>query len=143
MSSVLSLVVSPSNWVIIVVAGLTLLVLLQSPDGIVPLQIRQFRMQRAMLSRVVARRRGRADPQPDGGKISFRAFFGSAGDSCLQSAREDAFARAWWSRTDGPKTRAPARLDVDGLSPSSGRVRAARALSLTFFPRPIPWPIGP
>jgi sulfate-transporting ATPase len=143
MSSVLSLVVSPSNWVIIVVAGLTLLVLLQSPDGVIPLQIRQFRMQRAALSRVIAARLGRADPETDGGRISLRAFFGPAGDRWLRSPREDAFVRASRSSSGGRKRRNPARLDVDGLSVVFGGVRALDAVSLTVSPGEIVGLIGP
>jgi sulfate-transporting ATPase len=142
-SNVLSLVVSPSNWVAIIVAGLTLLVLLQSPDGIVPLQIRQFRMQRAMLKTAIARRRGRLSPETDGGRFSLPAFFGPAGDSWLQSRREDAFARALRSGSGGRERRIPARLDVDGLSVVFGGVRALDAVSLTVSPGEIVGLIGP
>src|SRR5260370_41775250 len=96
--------------------GFTVLVLLQSPDGIVPLQIRQFRMQRAMLKTAIARRRGRPNPETDGGRVSLLAFFGPAGDSWLQSRRDDAVARALRSSSCGRQRRIPARLDVEGLS---------------------------
>jgi ABC-type branched-subunit amino acid transport system ATPase component/branched-subunit amino acid ABC-type transport system permease component len=143
MSSVLSLVVSPSNWVIIVVAALTILVLLQSPDGVIPLQIRQFRMQRAMIGQVIARRRGRADPATDAGKVSLAAFFGSAGDGWLRSPREDAFARARRSGSGARQRRIPAQLDVEALSVVFGGVRALDAVSLTVSPGEIVGLIGP
>src|SRR5260370_29115483 len=123
--------------------GFTVLVFFKSPEGIFPLQIRQFRMQRAMLKTAIARRRGRPNPETDGGRVSLLAFFGPAGDSWLQSRREDAFARALRSSSGGRKRRIPARLDVEGLSVVFGGVRALDAVSLTVSPGEVVRLIGP
>jgi len=100
-------------------------------------------MQRAVLSRVIAARLGRADPETDGARISLRAFFGPAGDHWLRSPREDAFVRASRSSSGGRKRRNPARLDVEGLSVVFGGVRALDAVSLTVSPGEIVGLIGP
>jgi ABC-type branched-subunit amino acid transport system ATPase component len=142
-SKVISLVVAPSDWVTLIVGGLTILVLLQSPDGVVPLNIRQFRMQKAMVREAVARRRGRTTGKFEGGKVGLLALFSPASDSWLESKREDVFVKALRAGSGGRERRKPARLEVEGLSVMFGGVRAVDDVSLTVSPGEIVGLIGP
>jgi ABC-type branched-subunit amino acid transport system ATPase component/branched-subunit amino acid ABC-type transport system permease component len=112
----LGLVISPSNWLAVITAGIFLLVILQTPDGAVPLQVQQIRW-------LAARWKGR--------KPARRS---SSADAFTRSVR---LGRVLTGRKE------PVALEVEDLTVIFGRVRAVDGVSLSVQPGEIVGLIGP
>ena len=119
----LGLVISPSNWLDVITAGIFLLVILQTPDGVVPLQVRQIRW-------LAARWKGW---KPARRSSSADAFTWSA-DAFTRSVR---LGRILTGRKN------PVALEVEDLTVIFGRVRAVDGVSLSVQPGEVVGLIGP
>jgi ABC-type branched-subunit amino acid transport system ATPase component/branched-subunit amino acid ABC-type transport system permease component len=121
----LDLIISPvtaGTWLAIITGGTLLLVLVQSPDGIMPMQIEQFKAIERRVKGLAGRIRGRA----------------------IQDKRHpDPCERALKSGSITQERRAPSRLDVEGLTVVFGGVYALDDVSLSVSPGEIVGLIGP
>ena len=122
----LGLVISPSNWLDVITAGIFLLVILQTPDGAVPLQVAQIRW-------LTARWKGLRGSKP--------ALKSSSADASTSSA--DAFTRSVRLGRILSGRKEPVALEVDDLTVVFGRVRAVDGVSLSVRPGEIVGLIGP
>ena len=119
-NKILSLIITPSNWLNVITGAGVLLIVIQAPDGIMWLQKAQIDAQWAWV-----RRRLGWGPIP---------------------AREDPFARAVRSATvsgEADQRRHPTTVEVDSLVVTFGGVRAVDGVSLTVNPGEIVGLIGP
>jgi ABC-type branched-subunit amino acid transport system ATPase component/branched-subunit amino acid ABC-type transport system permease component len=116
-SKVIGLILQPSNWLNLITGLGAILVVLQSPDGVAPLQAQQMRAIVAWVRRAMRRR-----PRP---------------------ASSDPFARAVARGSVMAEPREPSRLEVSRLSVTFGVVKALSEVSLAVTPGEIVGLIGP
>jgi ABC-type branched-subunit amino acid transport system ATPase component/ABC-type branched-subunit amino acid transport system permease subunit len=118
---VLSQFIDPSNWLTIFTSAAFLAVILQSPDGVVPLLLRQLEAVRTVPRRLARKPRTKTIP----------------------ARAEDPFLRAIRREAVRPGKRVPASLAVERLTVSFGGVHALRDVSLRVHPGEIVGLIGP
>jgi ABC-type branched-subunit amino acid transport system ATPase component/branched-subunit amino acid ABC-type transport system permease component len=116
-SKVIGLILQPSNWLNLITGLGAILVILQSPDGVAPLQAQQMRAIVAWLRRAVTARRGQPAADP--------------------------FARAVARGSVSAEKRKPSRLEVAGLAVTFGTAQALSDVSLAVSPGEIVGLIGP
>jgi sulfate-transporting ATPase len=120
---IISVIASPSNWIDIVTAAGVFLVLLQSPDGIVPVSTDQ-------LKRAYWHLRARIVPSQH-----------VAG--AMRPQAEDPFRQALREGYVAADRRSPALVEIECLSVEFGSVKALDGVSLTVAPGEIVGLIGP
>jgi ABC-type branched-subunit amino acid transport system ATPase component/branched-subunit amino acid ABC-type transport system permease component len=133
----LGLVISPSNWLDVITAGIFLLVIVQSPDGAVPLQVQQMRWLAARWKGSIARDRS------VGGAGSEGAARLSQWAPRSSSSSADAFTRSVKLGRILTGRKEPVALEVDDLTVIFGRVRAVDGVSLSVQPGEVVGLIGP
>jgi sulfate-transporting ATPase len=124
-SQLLEVFFSPSNWLDVITAVGVFLVLLQSPDGIVPANVRQFHD---------AYRWARSkDP----------AWLSLRSDGRARKGREDPFARAARLGSVAVDRRRPVHVSLENLTVTYGTVKALDSVSMSVAPSEIVGLIGP
>jgi sulfate-transporting ATPase len=130
----LGLVISPSNWLDVITAVIFLLVIVQSPDGAVPLQVQQMRWLAARWKGPIARDRAAGGTASGGtARLPRRGRRPSA----------DAFTRSVELGRILTGRKEPVALEVEDLTVIFGSVRAVDGVSLSVRPGEIVGLIGP
>ena len=126
----LGLVISPSNWLDVITAGIFLLVIVQSPDGAVPLQIQQLRW-------LTARARGSIAGDRSAGSASRLSRWMHRPPPADAFTRSVSLGRILTGRKN------PVALEVVGLTVIFGSVRAVEGVSLSVRSGEVVGLIGP
>jgi ABC-type branched-subunit amino acid transport system ATPase component/branched-subunit amino acid ABC-type transport system permease component len=126
----LGLVISPSNWLDVITAGIFLLVIVQSPDGAVPMQVQQMRWLAARWKGSIGRDR------PAGGAAHLPGWR-------RRSSSADAFTRSVKLGRILTGRKEPVALEVENLTVIFGSVRAVDGVSLSVRPGEVVGLIGP